>query len=570
MKRQNAEANDVPTVLLCVCPGGNVYKMSSAVLRTDFPSTPRNFMHLDADTLEQIVIKMLPQDAFGARAACTSLYAAATADPVWTVFMESLLGSSNEDAVALDPSMSACQQYFQVAQHQKQRRGVGEAKLFLDYHLKDAEGNYLFGSLRQLGRVADPGGPGACFLPAAPIQTPVPAVVALEMLRLYTTTVAAKGSTPVDKYRKVAELLGVPHTSLRSLDKRFPKDPRTKRAATARALAAPFPEASHSAAGKAPDTPAEPQLRFSDRRHGQTPETESVRFLKRKVDSLSTDNYKLLETNRILRQRLDDAGQQLRLEREASARQLSSRSKEGLRLARRIAELEAQSVERSEVHNQDLRRAHDRLAAERERASKGAQRIVALRRSLQAAKPAINAGLRVRVAEQELQINAAFANVEAERQQAAAARQSLEERLALEKSLNAQLSREVTTVRRTRFEDFKKQYWAEALEQQATNSHSPTKRGIAASVIATAKLGAELRLPQPNATRQGPGMSAIRMAHAKKGHAVLQPRAARMRRNLVTPMLTAVAGGAEHTVALIADHAKANPKLYAKVGLASR
>jgi len=100
-----------------------------------------------------------------------------------------------------------------------------------------------------------------------------------------------------------------------------------------------------------------------------------VRFLKRKVASLTADNYKLLETNRLLRQRLDEQGDLLRLEREASARQLAARSREALRLTRRIIDLEAQAAERSDVHSGDLERAHQRLAVERERASKGAERI---------------------------------------------------------------------------------------------------------------------------------------------------------------------------------------------------
>ena len=542
--------------------------MASAVLSTVFPGTRRTFSDLDADTLEQVLIKMLPRDAFSSRAVCTSLYAAATADPVWAVFMETLTDPSVEEPVALDPSRSACQQYFQAKQQLKQRRGVSEARLFLDYHAKDADGNFQFLNLRQLGTVLDPGGPGACFRPEAPIETPVPAVVAMELLRVYATTMVAKDSkVPVDKYRKAGEILGVSHASLRVLDKRIPKDARSKRAATARALGAPFPDATHSASGKAPDTPAEQQLRYVDRSHAPTPQTESVRFLKRKAASLSDQNYKLLETNRILRQRLDEAGQALRLEREASARQLAARSKEALRLTRRIGELESQATERSEVHGQDLRRAHERLAAERQRASSGAERIAGLRRSLRAAQPAISRGLRAQVAEQERQINAAIEAEQAERRRAAVARRDLEEQLAHQKSLTAQLERQVTTVRSHRFADFKKLYWKEALEQQANNSHSPTKRGIAASVISTAKLGAELRLPQPNASRQGPGMSAIRTAHAKKGHAELQPRAARARRELVTPLLAAVAGGAEHTVELLADHGKANPKLYTKVGL---
>ena len=191
--------------------------------------------------------------------------------------------------------------------------------------------------------------------------------------------------------------------------------------------------------------------------------------------------------------------------------------------------------------------------------------MAGLRRSLAAAKPGINAGLRAQVAEQEAQISAAIMHAETERQQAAAARQHLEDSLAHQQGLNAQLARVVTTVKSARFADFKRQYYTEALEQQANDSHSPMKRAIAASVISTAKLGAEIRLPQPNATRQGPGMSAIRMAHAKKGHAMLMPRQARARREVVTPMLNAIAGGTEHTVALLADHGKANPKLYAKV-----
>ena len=122
-------------------------------------------------------------------------------------------------------------------------------------------------------------------------------------------------------------------------------------------------------------------------------------------------------------------------------------------------------------------------------------------------------------------------------------------------------------MRSTRLADFKRQYWAEAMEQQANDSHSPNKRAIAASVISCAQVGSEIRLPQPNARRRGPGMSVFRMSHATKGHAELQERQARSRRDLVTPMLNAVAGGKDHTVALLADHAKANPKLYAKVGI---
>jgi len=351
--------------------------MSSTVLSTIFPSTSRTFSDLDPDTLEQVLIKLSPRDAFMARAASTSLYAAATSDPVWTVFIEVLLGSLSVDSVSLDPSKSAIQQYFVAEQQLKQRRGAGEARLFLDYHAKDGEGKYSFASLQQLGRVADPGGPGACFLPEAPIETPVPAVVAMDLLRLYSTTLACKDSkTPADKYRMVGEILNLPHTSLRNLEKRIPKDPRTKRAASARMLAAPFPDARRSASGSAPDTPVEPRLRpYPDRASTLTPQTEPVRFLKRKVASLTADNYKLLETNRLLRQRLDEQGDLLRLEREASARQLAARSREALRLTRRIIDLEAQAAERSDVHSGDLERAHQRLAVERERASKGAERI---------------------------------------------------------------------------------------------------------------------------------------------------------------------------------------------------
>lgn len=538
--------------------------MASATLLTVRPVTPLNLQDLGADMLEEIMIKMPPRDAFQSRGTSTALYGAGTSEPLWTVHLDNLLESAAPTFYVPDASKHACEQYFSAASHLSQQRGRKEAHIFVAYNKTNEEGVFEYEHLSELGEVIGVGQGNADFVPAAPIQLPQPAIIALSLLRLFSTCMVKDTGKPVDKWRKAGGVLGVDHSSLRRLASRFPTDLRTpaKKARAARELAAPFP--TPAATSKAPAL-APPPLPIA--RAAPAP-NESVRYLKRKADKLEVENLQLREQNRCLRQKVQEQAADLHAERQMRARDAASRNREVFRLTQRIAALEHEGMERSQVNEGDLARAKKRLEDERDRSRQFQARIGELRRSLHASGLEKECAiLTKKVAAQEVLIAEAIRAAEAERE---ASRLQKAAALAGRREAQEALQRyeQTTRVRLSRTKEkhaqWKADYWAETLAQGKEGVHSPNKRAIAASVINSVQLGAEVRLPQPNAKRNGPGVLALRVGRVVKGSADgIQQRTAKQRNKTLSNVLDAVSGGGEsNTVQLLADHAKANPKLY--------
>ena len=331
------------TILLRARAVDQADNMSSATLSTVHPATPRTFSDLNADMLEDILIKMPPRDAFESRLACTGLYAAATSESLWSAWLESLLESSGQSFYTPDSSKHACEQYFDAVSHLATARPQAEAHLFLSYNQKNEQGVYVYENLAKLGEVVGAGQVNANFVPAAPIEMPQPAVVAMELVRLFSTAMVKGTGKPVDKFRRAGEILNIGQSSLRKLADRIPTDLRTpaKKARAARELAAPFPVAS----------PVRQSLPPAPLRVAGTSSApnESTRYFKRKADKLETENLQLRDDNRVLRQRLQETEGLLEKERRMRAQDAAARSREVFRLTSRISELEKLVSERAQM-----------------------------------------------------------------------------------------------------------------------------------------------------------------------------------------------------------------------------
>ena len=426
--------------------------------------------------------------------------------------------------------------------------------MLASFKLKD------YNHLRELGTVVDPGLSTAEFIPARTIVLPVKSIVALELMRLYSTARVSKdGGKKVDKIAKAALALGVARTTLRKLGDRVPKRP----AAVARLLDTHFPEPQGHPPVRGPPSHA-PNAASSATPHRPAPvpdDSRQVRGLKRRICVLEFEKTELQDGNARLRQRVEVLSVALVKEKQQSARHAAAASRESLRLVRRIVALEAGNAACSEVQVRELARARDKLEKERARALAGEVRADQLRASVGFRSLARSEEEVRRLRTSDAALLRRIDSLELERQAAAAAARQAAAALEVERRNVADLEHEVVVTRKQTASTFKRAYWAQALTEQAQGKLSPTKRAIAAAVLSGARAGAEVRLPQPNLRRSGPGITATKLVKARVGSLDLSERQERRRVQVVTPLLDLVSGGGEHTVKLIADHAKANPQL---------
>ena len=90
---------------------------------------------------------------------------------------------------------------------------------------------------------------------------------------------------------------------------------------------------------------------------------------------------------------------------------------------------------------------------------------------------------------------------------------------------------------------------------------SPNKTWIAAAVLATGGNG-EIHLPQHNASRRGPGLSYLRVHHARTGSKDATEKTRRKRATNINSHLGVISGGKEHVVAQMGTHHRKNRQLY--------
>ena len=202
---------------------------------------------LSTDCWESVLVHLPAINVHALRLVSSTVREAARSPPLWAAMTEMLIDSLQGVLVPEQADQNPVEYYFAVAKAQRQADAAALTATVISFkHDKD------YAALRALGEVHNEGTPAAAFVPTEPIQLPVPAVVAVELVRLFSTVPPAKDPTG-DKYRKASHALkGSPdlHQALRNLASQIASKKRDS--ALARPLSRLFPDAGRVTCGATP------------------------------------------------------------------------------------------------------------------------------------------------------------------------------------------------------------------------------------------------------------------------------------------------------------------------------
>ena len=522
---------------------------------------------LGVDDWESILVHLPAPKTFALRVVSKTVREAAGSPPLWVAYTEQLINSLEEVDVPEQAAQNPVQYYFSVVRAQRQADADALATTVLSYKY---DKDYM--ALKMHGQVHGAGTESAAFVPLSPIKLPVKAVVAAEVIRLYSTVPASK-EPKGDKYRKASHALqGNPnlHQALRNLEKDLASKKRDS--ALGRPLARPFPDPTRAACGASPRAAAAPvgeylpdrtvpvmrRAYYAERKDKakeqlfvrmnnlvaeQASELESLReqlkehaaaasrergarlSLQRRFDTEKALASRATEAHSTRRRTLDDKLTRMRetltatrLERNGLLKgyheQVDSAAK---------AKLEKEVQRRKEAEEKAKKSSKKRQAADKARVSGAAAS------SRETAKVQRRADSQVRSAREVMEAEVSAARVQAEREVSAAQAQAEAAAAAaasIQEQANAdqlallgkimELEAEVEETRASEFATFKKAYVEQTLVEMKRGKLSPNKTWIAAAVLATGGNG-EIHLPQHNASRRGPGLSYLRVSHARTG-----------------------------------------------------
>ena len=481
-------------------------------------------------------------------------------DSLWRWHLNALMAENTGTSVARRPGTAVYEQYqdFMLALIEK---SALEDATVLDEFAALKSRTCKLAWLSKLGTISDAGTADARFDPFGDLPRQVPAAAALELLDLMQDVPKEKGVVVGRAAQKTAHILGVTESAVISLAKRVGSK---RRLLLLKALKEPFPmEYVAKASVESVELEEDHEAIISEVLQAD-PKTLSPRkrAMRRELLTKNGEIAQLKAENAELERLADE-------ERRRFSVMLTSSNREIRRLHNTVELLETEdkSALQSKIRHQKIM--CEKQAQLHERAQKNAAAIAS---RLQQARDqqAIDAGIRheegvrAKKAMEAAQAQLAQARAEAAKERQRAALATEEMRRAREAEADAR-----RVAQRKHYEWVKKQEEI-AIEQSKAGKCDDHFQFIAGCVMATAAPGERLHFKQPNASRKGPGLDAVRAIKARKGFEDLAHAQRSARAKTLNDFMVTTAKGEEHVVALMTHHKKANPALYKQIGLKER